>query len=231
MKKVAFSIIIPTKDEREHISTTIGSICATMIDESFEILIVYDSNKDNTLPVIRKLKQKYHQLKITKNCFLGLAGAIKTGVKKSRGKYIITLSADDSAPIQSLPMAIKLSKKYDFLSGTRYRMGGKRINGSLIGKILSEMANSLYSYLKKSSFSDLTTGFKIFKKDIFNDIDPKSEIGGGIFLEMAIKAEKLNLKVGEFPFISVDRLHGGKSSMHLFKWIKEYCKIFITEGF
>ena len=138
MKKVAFSIIIPTKDEREHISTTIGSICATMIDESFEILIVYDSNKDNTLPVIRKLKQKYHQLKITKNCFLGLAGAIKTGVKKSRGKYIITLSADDSAPIQSLPMAIKLSKKYDFLSGTRYRMGGKRINGSLIGKILSE---------------------------------------------------------------------------------------------
>ena len=36
----------------------------------------------------------------------------------------------------------------------------------------------------------------------------------------------MNLKIGEVPLISIDRLFGGESTFRLGKWIKEYLKCY-----
>ena len=58
-----------------------------------------------------------------------------------------------------------IDENYDFVSGTRYKNGGKRLGGSLIGHLLSFIANKSFSFITKFPLSDLTTGIKMFKKN------------------------------------------------------------------
>ena len=120
-----------------------------------------------------------------------------------------------------------VKEDYDFVSGTRYKKGGKRLGGSLIGHILSLFANRSFSMITNFPLSDLTTGIKMFKKDFFKNIEIQSNPVGWVFaFEITIKAFIMNLKIGEVPLISVDRLFGGESTFRLGKWVKEYLKCY-----
>ena len=59
-------------------------------------------------------------------------------------------------------------ENYDFVSGTRYANGGKRLGGSLIGHILSLLANKSFCLITRFPLTDLTTGIKMFKKNFYN---------------------------------------------------------------
>ena len=76
--------------------------------------------------------------------------------------------------------------------------------------------------------SDLTTGIKMFKKDFYKQIEISTNPVGWVFaFELSIKAYVMNLKVGEVPLISVDRLFGGESTFKLGRWVNEYLKCYI----
>ena len=67
----------------------------------------------------------------------------------------------------------------------------------------------------------------MFKKSFFNRIEISSNPVGWVFaFELTIKAYVMNLKIGEVPLISIDRLFGGESTFRLGKWIKEYLKCY-----
>ena len=124
-----------------------------------------------------------------------------------------------------LNMIVK--ENYDFVSGTRYKNGGKRLGGSLVGHFLSISANKSFSLLTNFPLSDLTTGIKMFKKDFFQKVEISSNPIGWVFaFELSIRAYIMNLKIGEVPLISVDRLFGGESTFRLGKWVKEYLKCY-----
>ena len=75
--------------------------------------------------------------------------------------------------------------------------------------------------------SDLTTGIKMFKKDFYKKIEISTNPVGWVFaFELSIKAYIMNLKVGEVPLISVDRLFGGESTFRVGKWVHEYLKCY-----
>ena len=67
----------------------------------------------------------------------------------------------------------------------------------------------------------------MFKKNFYDKIEISSNPVGWVFaFEMSIKAYTMNLKIGEVPLISVDRLFGGTSTFKLGAWIKEYLKCY-----
>ena len=67
----------------------------------------------------------------------------------------------------------------------------------------------------------------MFKKDFYNEIEISTNPVGWVFaFELSIKAYVMNLKVGEVPLISVDRLFGGESTFKLGKWVGEYLKCY-----
>ena len=52
----------------------------------------------------------------------------------------------------------------DLVSGTRYSKGGMRLGGSLLGAVLSKIANKSFNILTNIHLSDCTTGIKMMKK-------------------------------------------------------------------
>ena len=56
-------------------------------------------------------------------------------------------AVDEIFPIISIDKMLNMIVKedYDFVSGTRYKNGGKRLGGSFIGHLLSRLANKSFS--------------------------------------------------------------------------------------
>lgn len=224
------SIIIPVYNEKESLSIMVRLLKLSLNFEN-EILIVYDNLNDNSVDVANKLEKELINVRAIHNSYKpGVKYAIDKGVKESKHDIILVTVIDDIFPILAIEEMMNSITKdnYDFISGTRYSLGGKRIGGSLIGSILSRSANSLFKMITKFPFSDSTTGIKMMKKKVWNSISLDSKpIGWAFAFELSIKVYIQNYKVKEVPFKSVDRLFGGKSTFKPIAWIKEYFKWFI----
>lgn len=222
------SILLPVRNEGINIELML-KILDAVFDIPHEILIIYDYKKDQTIPILKKISKSYSNIKPVFNPYgRGIINAIKTGVKKSKGTYILLLAVDDVGPTLAIEDMVKLMESgCELVSCTRYRYGGRRLGGSAVETLVSKMGNRFFNLLFSSAFSDAATGFKMFNRDLFKKINLESKpIGWAVVFEMAVKAQAAGLRLGEVPIISIDRLYGGKPSFILSAWFWEYLRWF-----
>lgn len=226
---LTLSIILPVRNEGINIYLML-KILETVLEIPHEILIIYDDKSDSTIPEVRKLNKTHKNIRgVFNKKGKGVINAIKSGIENSKGKYILILAVDDLGPTLAIEdMVYLMDHGCDFISCTRYKHGGRRLGGSLAESLISQFGNKMFTIFSRSAFSDATTGFKMFRREIFERISLESKpIGWAVVFEMAVKAQSEGLKLGEVPIISIDRLYGGKSTFRLFSWIKEYARWFV----
>lgn len=226
-QKIKLSILIPVRNEEKNIGRMLRVLNSKIVFP-MQVLVIYDFPDDDTIPMVRKLARKYNNIKLVQNKFgKGVANAIRAGIKAAKGDYILILAADDLGPVSAiLDMTELMDKGCDFVSCTRYAYGGGRDNDSFAQKIFSGLGNKIFRILSGSVFTDLTTGFKMFRKSIVNKMELESNsISWAIVFEMAIKAQAAGMKLGEVPIRSSDRKYG-KSTFRLGPWFKEYIRWF-----
>jgi len=124
-------------------------------------------------------------------------------------------------------MVALLDEGCDFVSGTRYAYGGRRLHGSLAGIIFSTFANFLFRQCGYV-LTDATTAFKMLKRSSFDQLNLQSRpIGWVVAFEIGIKAQLAGFKLGEVPVVSIDRIYGGQSTFRFWSWMVEYSKWFV----
>ncbi|MDC3104338.1 glycosyltransferase [Candidatus Pelagibacter bacterium] len=224
------SIILPVYNEKESLAVMVRLLNSYLKFEN-EILIIYDDNSDNSLEEAEILEKEFVNVKKIHNTIgKGVMNAIQTGVQEAKYDFILITAVDEIFPIISINemLDVAIKDNYDFVSGTRYSKGGKRLGGSFIGSILSRLANKLFKFLSNVPLSDCTTGIKLFKKSVWNSIKLESKpIGWAFAFELSIKTYLKGFKITEFPLKSVDRLFGGSSTFKLGSWVKEYLRWFV----
>jgi len=223
------SIILPVRNEGINIYLML-KILETVLEIPHEILIIYDDKHDSTIPEVNKLNRKNKNIVgVFNKKGKGVINAIKSGIDASRGEYILILAVDDLGPTLAIEdMIYLMDHGCDFISCSRYKHGGRRLGGSITESIISQLGNKMFTLISRSAFSDATTGFKMFRRDTFKEIELESRpIGWAVVFEMAVKAQANGLRLGEVPIISIDRLYGGKSSFRLTPWFREYSRWFI----
>lgn len=92
------SIIIPCYNCEKTLEEAVAS-CFTQNLENFEIVMVDDASTDNTREIIKKLLEKYKEIKVIyhdKN--KGGGAARNTGINNSSGELIFCLDSDDILP-------------------------------------------------------------------------------------------------------------------------------------
>ncbi|OGE64820.1 hypothetical protein A3I48_00875, partial [Candidatus Daviesbacteria bacterium RIFCSPLOWO2_02_FULL_36_7] len=188
-----------------------------------EVLIIYDSYQDDTIPVVSKLKDKFINIKLIKNIFgSGLINACKTGFKKAKGDFMVVIPGDLADEPKTINKMYELSKKsYDIVCATRYSRGGKQLGGNLIKSFLSKFAGLATPILLGIPTSDLTNGFKMYNRKLFKKINIESQGGWEFAMEILIKAHFLGFKIAETP----STWHGrtlGKSKFKLLQWLPKY---------
>ncbi|MFC1957675.1 glycosyltransferase [Chloroflexota bacterium] len=226
--KVKLSILIPVLNEGINIKIMLKILKAT-IEIPHEVLVIYDSLDDDTIPVVEAMQPAFTQLRgIHNKLGKGVPNAIKAGVNVAVGDYILVLSADDIGPVLAIDDMVSLMNEgCDLVSATRYAYGGRALGGFFISRVLSRLANKLFKLVSRSALTDSTIGIKMFVSSIFDKITLEAKpVGWAVAFEMSIKSQLAGLKLGEVPIISINRFYGGKSSFKLGSWVNEYSKWF-----
>ena len=223
------SIVIPVYNEAENILNLLNEISRN-IKFKKEILIIYDFDEDNTIPIIESNYDTYKDLNIllVKNDIRpGVLNALKKGFFCARGKYILVLMGDLSDDLSIVEkMIAKMDEGYDIVCGSRYMKGGKQTGGGIFKKNLSKIAGRSLHLFSRIPTRDVTNNFKIYRKSMLNKIDIKSIGGFEIAMEVTIKAFKLGCRITELPSTWVDRAKG-KTNFKIWKWLPHYLKWYI----
>lgn len=219
------TIVCPVYNEKENIKNLLDEIKSKIKTEK-ELLIVYDFDEDNTLPIISSIKHAYpFKINTVKNIYgKGVANAIKTGLKTSKTDAVLVVMADLSDDLSVVDRMYELIKNgYDIVCGSRYMKGGKQIGGPFIKKLLSKMAGLSLHILTGIPTHDITNSFKMYSKKVIDEINIESKGGFEIGMEITIKAYFNGRKITEIPSVWKDRIFG-KSRFKLFLWLPKYLK-------
>ena len=112
-KTFDLSLIVPFYNAEKNFHRCLMSIKNQNFKGRFEILFINDCSKDNSLNIVKKNKlnnKRIFNLKKNK----GPSNARNVGIKKSLGKYIYFLDADDEIKQNTLSTLFTASKKNKF---------------------------------------------------------------------------------------------------------------------
>jgi len=162
--------------------------------DKFEIILVDDGSDDKTEEIGQKLAQKYHSVKIIRHRVnKGYGGALKTGFKNSRYKWIFFTDGDRQFKLTDLNKLIKKSNEADLIIGYRQKRAD-----SPIRLLNAKLFNLLIRILFGLKVCDVDCAFKLIKKEVLDNIKLKSN-GALLSSELLIKAKKKGYKIVEVP--------------------------------
>lgn len=108
------SIVIPVYNASKFLDETINSIFNQSYN-NLEIIFINDCSKDNSTDIIKKYQKKDKRIILIDNKRnLGAAESRNVGIKKSTGKYLCFLDADD------LWNKDKIKKQIEFIQKNKY---------------------------------------------------------------------------------------------------------------
>ena len=120
-KNIDLSIIVPAYNSSDYIKECISSVLMQKTSYNYELIVINDGSKDDTLEKINLFKENKH-LKIITQENKGFSGARNRGIDESLGKYIMFLYSDDLLCENSIEKLIKTAKekKADIVQGSYY---------------------------------------------------------------------------------------------------------------
>ena len=221
------AIIIPVLNEEGNIEKAIKLI-ETHIHSKHTVFVIYDFPADRTIPVVEKLKKENQNIALIRNRYgRGVANAVKTGFLYVKSGVAVVMApdlADDPKTI--LKMMRKIQGGADIVCATRYARGGRRLEQSSFKAFLSKCAGISTPLVLGIQTTDLTNGFKMYKKTVMDAISIESKDGWDFAMEIIIKAFDKGFIITEVPTISKKRIHG-KSKFKLFYWLPNYIHWYI----
>jgi glycosyltransferase involved in cell wall biosynthesis len=163
---------MPVYNERETIREILRRVRAVDIDK--EIIVVDDGSTDGTREILMEEEKKGDLRIFYHDENRGKGAAVRTGIRKARGDFIIIQDADleyDPRDYHALLRPI-IEGRAEVVYGSRF-LGGPEGMSSLynIGnKFLTFVTNLLY----RAVLSDMETCYKVFKAEVIKSIPLRS---------------------------------------------------------
>ncbi len=171
MDSPKISIIVPVYNEEKNIPILFDEIVKTMegFEPDFELIFVNDGSRDQSLKIIKELREKDKRVKyidFRKN--FGQTAALAAGFDFAEGEIMITMDGDlqnDPSDIPALVKELK-EKNLDLVNGWRY----KRKDPFISRKLPSILANKLISWITGVKLHDYGCTLKAYRKEIAKDL-------------------------------------------------------------
>lgn len=177
MKTIKLSIIIPAYNEEERLKKekTIeeyANYFSKVYGENFEIVVVLNGCKDNTLAVVKQAAKKFKQIKcLNVKGAIGKGGALIEGFKIASGDLIGFVDADQSTKADAFYELVKKINGFDCVIASRYMKGSiVRPSQPFFRRIPSIVFNFMVMVLFYLNFKDTQCGAKLAKKDSLKSI-------------------------------------------------------------
>ena len=166
------SIIIPLFNEEKRLAKTFVHLRGFLKTHTFsvEIIFVDDGSKDNSKFKVQSLKKELENQKVKIKIIsyqpnYGKGHAVKQGVLRAKGKWILIVDADMSIPLSTFALFKKYLKiPHVMIVGNRNDASRKNAQQSTTRRFLSRGFRSLSFFLTQVDATDITCGFKCFER-------------------------------------------------------------------
>lgn len=197
------SIIIPAHNEEESLAKTVDEVVEALHNEKiqFELVCVNDNSTDATPELMKKLADKYHEVKlVNREPPAGFGRAIRDGIKYVTGDAVAFVMADMSDEPQDIVRYFrKIEEGYDAVFGSRFIKGSRVCDYPGLKLFLNRTANQFIRLLFFTRFNDITNAFKMYRTDALMRCMPLVSIHFNITVEIPLKALNRRFKVAQVP--------------------------------
>lgn len=202
--RLKISLVIPAYNEEKAIRPVVEEY-APYVDE---IIIVDDGSSDTTFGIAQTLQnEKTRVFRHEKN--QGKVAALRTGVGHTTGDVVVFTDADCTYPARYIPEFVdNIEHGSDLILGSRQI---NRENIPLFNRLGNFIFSSLAAYISGKTIVDSQTGFRAFRREMFErfDVEAKSL---EFETKMTVRAAKLGYKITEIPIEYRERV--GTSKLH-----------------
>lgn len=196
------SLIIPILNEERTVAKVIDR-CANQFVVS-QLILVNDGSTDTTKSILEKIKKDFSKNKdlplltvVHHEVNKGKGAAIKTGLTKVEGKYVMVQDADleyDPEDISKLFERAEKSKD-GIVFGTRSH---NRRKGYLLAQLGNLYLNVMFNLLYDFKLTDVYTCYKLIPNKIWQELDLVSN-GFELDSELVAKLGKKKYQIFEVP--------------------------------
>jgi dolichol-phosphate mannosyltransferase len=215
-----FSIVIPAYLEEENLRILLPRLVDAMrsLERGFEIIVVDTvESMDDT----KALCAAVGAICLNREGGNDYADAIRTGIRRAKGEYVIFMDADGSHSPEFIPKLAARRGDNDVVIASRYVEGGSTDNRPLL-VLMSHIVNLLYSAILGLNCKDVSNSFKLYRADQLKALSLTCK-NFDVVEEILYKLKKRNpdLRIVEIPFCFKERMFG-HTKRNLFLFILSY---------
>ncbi len=154
------SIVIPAYNEEEIIATVVRRCKEVLaaVGHTYEIIVIDDGSIDQTAAQAREAgAQSYsHPYNI------GNGAAVKSGIRRARGKYLIIMDGDGQHDPADIPRFLERMENHDMVVGARTANSHRSAHRTFANRVF----NGLATYICNRRIEDLTSGYRAIRTAI-----------------------------------------------------------------
>ena len=164
------SVVVPIFNEVDSIAPLLEAISGSLTAQQipYEIVAVDDGSEDGTTPLLKRLGQERHDLRVVilrRN--YGQTAAMAAGFNYARANVIVTLDGDlQNDPADIPKLLAKLEEGYDLVSGWRQH----RQDAALTRLLPSKIANWIIGRVTGVTLHDYGCSLKAYRAELVSDM-------------------------------------------------------------
>jgi len=199
------SIVIPAFNEQERISLTLSAVAPYLRERKLraEVIVVSDGSRDRTPEVVREKAGEIPNLSLVElRENRGKGFAVRTGIEKACGRYVLFSDADHSTPIDEFDRFLPfLEAGVSIVIGSRALADSRiEIHQNRVRETMGKSFNLLVQSLVISGLKDTQCGFKAFEREAIKRIISRQRVERfGFDVEILYLAKKFGYSIREVP--------------------------------
>jgi glycosyltransferase involved in cell wall biosynthesis len=191
-KLTSITVFFPCYNEQDNLPRTVRTALEVLqkLETDFEIIIVDDGSSDRTGQIADELASTDDRIKVVHHqTNLGYGAALQSGFKTATKQLIFYTDSDGQFDTSEMPTLLPLMERFDVVSC--YRLNRQ---DSLIRRINGWCWTKLVCYLLGIRIRDIDCAFKLYKKEIFDNIE-LSSVGALIDAEILARASRKGYRI------------------------------------
>ena len=205
MVNKSISVFLPALNEEQNIKDCVSSVNKYLHKrfKDYEILVIASGSTDKTAEIVSNLTKENKLIKLINfKRKLGYGTALRSGFTRSSKELIFYTDSDNQFDIRDMDKRLPLLKSYDIISGYRINRQDPPMR-IFIANVYNLLIRILFNFKVK----DVDSSFKLYKREVFDNIQLKSKTGL-IDAEVLIRAKKKGFSIGQIGVSHYPRTKG-----------------------
>ena len=209
---LSISVFFPCYNEQENVGRTTENALMVLdkLKADFEVIIVDDGSSDDTGRIADQIARQDNRVKVVHHKRnLGYGAALQSGFKAATKELVFYTDGDGQFDISEMPPLLELMEQYDIVSC--YRLNRR---DSTIRKLNGWCWTKLVCLLFRLQIHDIDCAFKLYKREIFDNIE-LSSTGALIDTEILARATRKGYSIAQKGVHHNPRTAGEQSGANL----------------